>query len=239
MPHAKSPKTKRTKAKPRKGNLATAKKPGAPVRAPKQARSQKTFHRILQSVEKLVNDEAYEHATVSDIVRRAKCSVGAFYGRFADKDAALYALFDSRCEGLEKKVLALLKDGLAPQARLSETISQFSDCIIKHTFSNRAFIHAEQFLTSSRSSEPFWERARVMNAKFYDAFLNLLNNKRDEITHTNPESAALITLAIIGGLPRDAVKTGAKLMGAKSGLVKDFKAEIRRAVFGYLGIANR
>ena len=62
------------------------------VRPPQQARSQETLHRILDAAEVLVAEKSFEDASVSEIVRRANSSVGAFYARFEDKDAVLRVL---------------------------------------------------------------------------------------------------------------------------------------------------
>jgi AcrR family transcriptional regulator len=205
------------------------------VRAPKQTRSQQTYERILEVVSKLVHKNAYEDTTVNEIVRLAKCSVGAFYGRFTDKDAAMFALYDARCATLEERVSEILEQGKVSANPLAQTISDFVDCIIDHTFSNAAFIRAEQYLSSAKTAAPFWARAKKMNAGFLAALIGLLQQRSDEITHNNPKTAALITLSIVGGLPRDAVKTAPTLFDAPSQYVSDYKAEIRRIVLGYLG----
>jgi AcrR family transcriptional regulator len=206
------------------------------VRAPQQARSQQTYERILDVVGKLVLKNAYENATVSEIVRLAKCSVGAFYGRFSDKDAAMFALYNSRCAALENRVLAILEQGRVHANPLAQTMSDFVDCIIDHTFSNAAFLHAERYLASAKTAAPFWARRKDMNTKFLNALYDLLKERSGEFTHDNPKTAALITLSIVGGLPRDAINTAPKLIDAPSKHVKDYKAEIIRVVLGYLGV---
>lgn len=206
------------------------------VKAPKQTRSQQTYERILDVVGKLVLKNTYEDATVSEIVRSADCSVGAFYGRFADKDAAMFALYDARCAKLEESVFEILENGRAATTPLSKTIHGLVDYVIDHTFSNAAFIRAERFLLSAKTAAPFWARAKSMNTNFFEALFDLLQERHREITHDNPKTAALITLSIIGGLPRDAVKTAPKIIDTPSNFVMDYKAEIRRAVLGYLGV---
>lgn len=205
------------------------------VKEPKQTRSQQTYERILEVVTTLVQKDAYEDATVNEIVRLAKCSVGAFYGRFRDKDAAMFALYDARCSALEKKVSVIFKKGEAANKSLAEIMADFVDCTINHTFSNAAFIRAERYLSSAKTATPFWARSKTMNAEFLQLLTNLLKERRHEITHKDPKAAALITLSIIGGLPRDAVKTAPKLFDRPSNMIKNYKAEIRRVVLGYLG----
>lgn len=59
------------------------------VKPPLQARSQQTLERLLDAAEAILSEKGLEHATVSEIARRAGSSVGAFYSRFADKEALL------------------------------------------------------------------------------------------------------------------------------------------------------
>src|SRR4051812_47767739 len=63
---------------------------------PRQARSRATLDRLLAAAEGLLAERGgFERASVADLVRRAKTSVGAFYTRFPDKQALL-ACFDER-----------------------------------------------------------------------------------------------------------------------------------------------
>jgi AcrR family transcriptional regulator len=62
------------------------------VRPPQQARSQETLDRILAAAATLVAEKGFEDTPVSEIVARARSSVGAFYARFPDKHALLHAL---------------------------------------------------------------------------------------------------------------------------------------------------
>lgn len=64
------------------------------VRAPKQARSSATLERILQGAERLLADRDFEDVTIADLVGAAGISVGAFYKRFASKEAVLPCLID-------------------------------------------------------------------------------------------------------------------------------------------------
>ena len=72
------------------------------VNAPQQRRSAETQRRILDAVAAILAKGRYHDATVQEIVGLARCSVGAFYGRFKDKNAALYMFYDERCRELEK-----------------------------------------------------------------------------------------------------------------------------------------
>src|SRR5512138_2072181 len=78
------------------------------VKPPQQARSQKTLERLLDAAEELIAERGVSSVTVSEVVRRAGSSVGAFYARFPDKDALLATLHERTCvEALATAELAL------------------------------------------------------------------------------------------------------------------------------------
>jgi AcrR family transcriptional regulator len=57
-----------------------------------QARSRATRERVLDAAEKAFAEHGYENARISDIAKAARCSVGAVYFRFRDKDALFLAI---------------------------------------------------------------------------------------------------------------------------------------------------
>ena len=210
--------------------------PGPPIRAPQQKRSAATLQRILDAVTGLVEAGAYEQATVQEITTRAGCSVGAFYGRFEDKDAALYALYDARCARLEAATLPILEAGAAPEASLAATLRAFIRRIIAHIFENAALVRAEAFLTPHDASSPFWARAKLMNGRIHKRLEAVLAAHTDSFNHPHPERVGLIVLSLIGGLPRDAVKIGARIVDCSDVAMDAYAEEIERVVFGYLGV---
>lgn len=57
--------------------------------APRQARSRETLERIATATESLLLERGPDGVTVHDVVARADSSVGSFYARFEDRDAAV------------------------------------------------------------------------------------------------------------------------------------------------------
>lgn len=81
------------------------------VKPPRQERSQQTLERIIDAAEGLILEQGLENTTIKDVARRAESSVGAFYARFADKEALLRTVFDRFCEQAE----ATIDMALAPE----------------------------------------------------------------------------------------------------------------------------
>ena len=203
---------------------------------PQQRRSIETQNAILKAVRSLVAEGRYDEATVAEITSRAGCSIGAFYGRFRDKDAALYMLYDIQCTSLEEKFDEILDDSANDHPDLSSKLWALCEATIDHTFAHADFVRAEGFLSSPKTSDQFLERARQLNAIARRVIKSIIAAHPNELTHDNPEAASLLTLSMIGGLPRDAVKAGTKVTDASSMSATDYKAEIFRAVCGYLGV---
>lgn len=51
-----------------------------------QIKSQNTRNKILQAAKELFTEKGYDVVSVADIVEKAECSVGAFYGHFKSKE---------------------------------------------------------------------------------------------------------------------------------------------------------
>lgn len=215
------------KKKPVKKDQGAA---GDRIRPALQARSQATRRRILEAVDKLVQEGRFESASIADITRASGCSVGAFYGRFSDKDAVLLSFYSQRCDELERQVIIVLdEDETAP---LQTILSQLIEVLLAHSIKYREFLLAFQSRFTSGDTE-FVERSRQMNWRLIDALAKALKVRESQFNHPNPEIAAVFTLAIIGGLTRDAILHGAGLVGKKVSSM-NFAEELERAVVGYL-----
>ena len=104
-----------------------------------QNRSLATQNRILDALDQAVKEGRLEALTVNDLVREANCSVGAFYGRFSDKDAALTALYTSHREVFAGKLLNLSTRDL----NLENWARKCVTLCLEHALENRALlIHA-------------------------------------------------------------------------------------------------
>jgi AcrR family transcriptional regulator len=203
------------------------------VRPAMQKRSAATRDAILNVVEKMVVAGEFETATVQDIVREAGSSVGAFYGRFADKSAVLFSFYDARCQGLEVRVAEILENDRG--APLWSVLSRFVGMSVLHTMDNEPFLRVSQKHFTGDPQSPFTRRARQLNSRLYAMLRRLLDERRAEHAHPEPETAALFVLALVGGLTRDALLTGQKISN-RDMYAEAFLGELKRAVAGYLGI---
>jgi AcrR family transcriptional regulator len=78
--------------------------------------------RILRATAEAVAEDGYRAVTVADIVRRAGVSTKTFYERFADKDAALLAVYDANDAIIARYAASHSLPAGDPRARLHAAV---------------------------------------------------------------------------------------------------------------------
>ncbi|MGD9723929.1 MAG: TetR/AcrR family transcriptional regulator [Pirellulales bacterium] len=153
------------------------------VRPIHQARSQETLERLLEAAEEVVSEKGFDNATVSEIVRRAKSSVGAMYARFNDKESLLVVLHERFCE----QALATTEAVLDPQRWEGSSIADILATALPfmvHVYQQkRGLLRAFMM----QSSDPqFTERASRVGREISAVLVKLLMSRRHEIRHPDP-----------------------------------------------------
>ena len=87
-----------------------------------QERSLATRERIVAAAEWAFAEKGYEGARISDIAKRAGCSVGAVYFRFADKDALFFAIVETFRAGVRERLPVL---AASPFASPEDVVERF------------------------------------------------------------------------------------------------------------------
>ena len=80
------------------------------IQQPLQDRSFQTMNQILDATGALLEDKLFEEISIAEIVEQAGCSVGAFYGRFKDKNSLLMALDERHFEDFDEGAQRLIAD---------------------------------------------------------------------------------------------------------------------------------
>jgi len=169
------------------------------VRPPLQERSQKTLERMLDAGEALISEKGFDQASVSEIARRAKSSVGAFYSRFPDKDSLLQGLHERFLqEALATADVALEPsrwEGAGPEEFLEEAISFLLSIRRRHAGLIRAIVLKAGVDPSAagRTNQFFEEISRR-----FSAFV--LSHWSGRLTHPQPVIAAEFCFRAIVGM---------------------------------------
>ena len=164
----------------------------ATISNPKQARSRRTLERIVTAGLALLEEGGPEAVTVQAVVTKARSSVGSFYARFEGKEDLLEHLRDRvresaaaewrhtigseawerSIEGIAARAVALLLD-LRPDY----------DARIRT---------ADRLVRDPEDAEP--------TGRALDELAERLLERREEITHPDPERAVRIGLAAVLGV---------------------------------------
>ena len=209
------------------------------MRPPQQARSRATLHRFLESALALLGERRFEEASVAEIARRARASVGAFYARFPDKEALLGYLNDRLFEEGER----LWDEFLAPQrwqkGSAAEIVEAVVGRLVERRRANRGLLRALSLYARTRPGPRFSAHAHAMNRHVHRKLAELLLARRDEIAHPEPEQAIAFGLLLVDGATREAILFGesARLPGKPSDAV--LARELTAAWLAYLGITPR
>ena len=132
--------------------------PASKLRSPlpvRQARSRKTRDALIAAAWKLLQKHPWELIAISDLVKVAGCSVGAFYARFADKEALLEALaseyLEERWKAREQAFASLGTDADYAAYAIVSTY--------QHIMRHQNFWHAA--LVKGAGDPHFWEPFRA------------------------------------------------------------------------------
>jgi AcrR family transcriptional regulator len=104
-----------------------------------QERSLATRERIVAAAEWVFAEKGYEGARISDIAKRAGCSVGAVYFRFTDKDALFFAIVETFRAGTRERLPLL---AAAPYASPEEIIERFVTAAVARAHGHRGLFRA-------------------------------------------------------------------------------------------------
>ena len=206
------------------------------LRPPKQARSRETLHRFLESAIELLGERRFEEASVAEIARRARSSVGAFYARFEGKEALLAYLNDRLFEEGQR----LWDEFLAPERWEGRGVADVVEGVVARLVdrrrANRGLLRALSLYARSRPEPRFTSHARAMNRHVHRKLAERLLERRGEIAHPDPEQAIAFGLLIVDGATREAILFGeaARLPGKPSDAV--LARELSAAWLAYLGV---
>jgi AcrR family transcriptional regulator len=204
------------------------------VKPPQQARSQKTLERLLDAAEELIAERGVASVTVSEVVRRAGSSVGAFYARFPDKDALLATLHERSCaEALATAELALdpARWESVDLATAVLEIVKFAGVLYRE---RRGIVIA--FIELSAGDPSFAERRALLETETGARLLAFLRLRESEVAHADLAVAAQVSIRMI----LSTLEYGAMIFRGEgrdaSGLSDEkIASELTRAVLGYLG----
>jgi AcrR family transcriptional regulator len=207
------------------------------VRPPVQARSQASLTRILDAAEQVIGERGFDAATVADIVRQAKSSVGVFYDRFRDKETLLACLHERFCQESHATADDALSTERWGQASIEQIVAKLVGFLVEIYRKNLGLMRA--FLVRSGTDRAFAERGMQLHLYIASKLAAVLLTHRGEIPHARPEFAIEFGLRMIGStldslvLFDDAPASGVGLHDEET------SRELAQAFLAYLGITPK
>ena len=207
---------------------APARSPGG-LRRPRQARSRATFDRLMTAAAELLAERRFEEATVAELVRRARSSVGAFYARFESKEALLDELHVRLFEVGRASWAEFLASPRWKDASAGAIVDAVVGRLVDRRRERHGLLRALALYARSRPESSFARRGAELNRKLTERLTALLLERRREIGHPRPARAVAFALQIADSVTRDAILFG------ETGLapaVRDheLKSELSRAL---------
>jgi len=203
------------------------------VAPPQQARSQRTLERILVAAELLIAEKGFEDTPISEIVRHAGSSVGAFYSRFEDKHALLHAISGRFVE----QAMATADSALDPERWKGASIDEILRSVVRFLVS----IYRDQagllraFVIRNHTDPEFRARQERLTLYVNRGVRGLLLARGDEIRHPDPERAVRFVLTLIFGSLEYVMLFGDMRSGEFTLSDDQYAGELANACLAYLG----
>jgi AcrR family transcriptional regulator len=167
------------------------------VARPKQARAERTLHRLLDAAEELLEEHGLGGLSIPEIVRRARSSVGGFYARFRDKNELLRALEERFFQEQRQRVERLTRVEAWVGVPVHEIARACMRELVGVIRARRALIRA--FVARSVHDVEFRGAALAFEREVADKVGLLLAATPGAIRHPRPERAVPLAIGIVFG----------------------------------------
>ena len=208
--------------------------PRPDVRAPLQDRSRETLERILVATEELLERYPFDEIGVARIVRRARCSTGSFYARFASKDALLPLLYERYDAGLRPRIEARAAAVDPDRLTLREAAAVVAGTTVDMYAERRNLLRAVALYARTHPAA-IASGVRGSRGAITDIPARLLARFADEIAHDDPLAAARVGFFIVAAVAREKMLFGAAPHASDTPLSDEqLKRELARTLYAYL-----
>lgn len=167
------------------------------VARPKQARSERTLHRLLDAAESLIEETGSAEVSIPEIVRRARSSVGGFYARFRDKNELLRALEERFFREQRARLDRLTRPEAWGDAGVPAIVRGCMAELVAVFRARRALIRA--FVARAVHDLEFRGEAQRFEREVAERVSALLLSRPGVIGHPRPALAVPIAVAIVFG----------------------------------------
>lgn len=159
------------------------------VQEPRQERSRATMIQILDAAAQILESKSFDELTVVEVVEQAGTSVGAFYGRFRDKDGLLQALDERFFEEFEARFEALLAPPVWAEQPLAHIVRDAVTFIVLTYSHDQGVLRSLNLKGRLHGDSRFREREQRAWNELFPRLQAVLLAHADEMTHPDPALA--------------------------------------------------
>ena len=160
---------------------------------PVQARSRATMERLIQVGHQMLAEDSL-NLGVTEIARRADCSVGSFYARFSGKRDFLHRLHRE----LLDEWAELVRDCLSsPSQDLEQDLTQYLESLRAWSEKYRGALN--RFSDWAREDSRFGQRQELAEQRAIQALADYLDGRRIESSRDKAEDYFAICWGTVGG----------------------------------------
>jgi AcrR family transcriptional regulator len=192
----------------------------------KQARSRETRDRLLAAGRQLLHRGAFEATSIADIAGDAGCSVGAFYHRFADKEAFFTVLLETVLADIVADAKRLAADERFSEGPIEATLANCVAHWIQMCRRHQGLVRT--VMKKTLHAEDAWTPVRQMGQAALEPFIALLAAKCRKSDSRSFHYRALAGFQIVSGVMLNATLHRTVLLNLESDELIAWANEILR-----------
>ncbi len=159
------------------------------VQQPQQTRSRETMAQILDAAAHILESKSFEQLTIVEVVQQAGTSVGAFYGRFKDKEGLLHALDERFFAEFERNLQQMLAEPGFSEAPLTQIIRQTTALLAGIYQRQSGLLRSLNLKARLYGDSRFKQREQRAWNELFPQLQAILLQRQSEICHPNPTLA--------------------------------------------------
>lgn len=199
-----------------------------------QARSQATFNALIQSGRRVMTAKDFESVSIKEIASTAGSSIGAFYGRFANKEVFFSAIQEITVSDIETGMRAMLAQPLVEQAGDSEFLFAIARFWIGFYRTHRGLYVAS--FKHSRTRPGAWTPFKRLGRNLVSLVIKQLVPRLRRLAKPRTEREIRIAFQFVNGLLVNAVVNDPGPMSLNDA---EMERSVARFLCAYFGIQTQ
>lgn len=204
---------------------------------PQQRRSRQSLAAIVGATKTLLAEKGHEGLTVPEVVARARCSVGCFYGRFESKEALLSYVSQQFFEEAEAGWQQFLDPRHWENTPALSIIEEMVRNTVVCTRADEALLRAFTLYWQTVELDAGTREAAARHyQRLFDGLAKILLARRDQVSHPQPEIAIRFAVEWMDATLTERLLLRTDRLNQVAMTDEELVHELTRALACYLGI---